>query len=300
MSLQDIRSECTDFATQLQPFVDGELASDDHRRVSDHLEACTACRHAVGEQMWVRSTLRSLPPPVAPSRLRQHVLLALDEVEAEQIRVQAPSRAARFRHAARQFARGSLSMLPAAAVAAGLFAFAKSSFDADTPARAPAVATTPGIGLHTPVVVPETSERVAARRVEMAPDGAAPSRTRARDVQLVSARLEDGDAQERGAHLMFRILRDGRAAGPHVIDKQRPAGGPIPQGTPVTFRGQRYLMGHTAEGHPFLHFERGGIAHWVRLEQVPAPASARNGSMPPPDDLALLLDVADHLSGERE
>ena len=60
MSLQDIRSECSDTAALLQPYVDGELAVAEQERVACHLEDCRPCRSAVAEQQWVRATLRAV------------------------------------------------------------------------------------------------------------------------------------------------------------------------------------------------------------------------------------------------
>lgn len=298
MSLQDIRSECSEFATLLQPFIDRELADDEHERVSHHLSSCRACRSAVSEQMWVRATLRSLPMPTAPVALRRAILGQLDDVDAEL--VQATAATSMWRRAserARTFVRGGLQgglvMVPAAAVALGLFVVTRG--DTGTDASPPSLGTS---------LVSASAKRPVAERLAMRsrwsdhlatvalPPRVAGSDPRAQRVQLVGAHLDGDNDVEQGARLMFRVVQEGQVEGAQVVDRQRPAGGPPPRGTPVTFRGQRYLMGRADDGNPFLHFEHGGIAHWVGLD----PVSPRTGT----DDLAILLDVADHLSGARE
>ena len=125
MSLENIRSECSEVAALLQPHVDGELADAEACRVSDHLENCDACRAAVSEQMWVRATLRAVEREPAPQALRARVLLSLDEVDREEAAAAEPeappSLWARLRARSGDLFKGGLVMVPAAAVAAGLF-----------------------------------------------------------------------------------------------------------------------------------------------------------------------------------
>ena len=84
MSLKDIRSECSDVAGFLQPYVDGELNEDEQEQVASHLESCSGCRAAVSEQAWVRATLQAVERDAAPQALRAKILLGLDEVDREQ------------------------------------------------------------------------------------------------------------------------------------------------------------------------------------------------------------------------
>jgi len=286
MSLQEIRSECTDVATLLQPFIDRELGDEEHERVAGHLDTCHACRIAVSEQLWVRSTVRTLERSTAPASLRERIFADLDEVDGHAI---APLRWARFRSALRGLARGSVVMLPATAVAAALFVVAMGEVPSTT-----ALGTSLAISGETqsaPEPPPGWSSALAEMQPEVAPLRAGPEGSHL--VQLVGARLD-----EPSARLMFRVLHDGNPAGPRIVARQRPAGDPPPRGTPITFRGQRYLLCFAEDGAPFLHFEHGGMAHSVRLESSGAARSPRPADAS--EDLALLLDVAAHLSGERE
>jgi len=142
MSLENIRSECSEYAALLQPHVDGELADEEQHRVSDHLEKCGACRTAVSEQMWVRATLRSIDREAAPTGLRANVLAALDVADAEQPehapgaeadgpdpKGQVVSIDARRGGRVRDLIRGGMVMIPAAAVAAGLFFVARGGLE---------------------------------------------------------------------------------------------------------------------------------------------------------------------------
>lgn len=127
MSLEDIRRDCSDVAALLQPYVDGELQDDEQEKVGEHLEACSACRAAVTEQAWVRATLQSIERERAPQALRARVLQGLDEVDREAEREvaatqQAPPGAwARAWGRIANFGRGGLIMVPAGAVAVGLY-----------------------------------------------------------------------------------------------------------------------------------------------------------------------------------
>lgn len=299
MSLKDIRSECSEFAALLQPHVDGELDDEEQRRVSEHLEVCDACRSAVSEQMWVRATLRSLDREAAPTQLRRGILAALDEEDAAQeetssevidapvspVSIEARPRGSRRR----DLFRGSLVMVPAAAVAAGLFFVARGGLEpvqtlpsaglsaAMTPARGPAddgSADTPAL-----------SELDAIRPQLDFPLQVAPSRDEDR-VELVGARLDPADQAGLGARLRYRVGGD-----QHVIDRQRPIGGPQPSGATVVFRGQPYTVNHES-GAPTLHFELGGVAHQLTLEGARPSRAAIEVDSP---DFAVLLDMAHQL-----
>ena len=118
MSLEHIRSECSDVAAALQPYVDGELTDEEQDKVAEHLEGCSGCRAAVSEQMWVRATLRAVEREQAPRGLDAKILLRLDEVDREA----APAvRSVSWSRRLKDLFRGGLVMLPAGAVAAALF-----------------------------------------------------------------------------------------------------------------------------------------------------------------------------------
>ncbi len=307
MSLENIRSECSEFAALLQPHVDGELADEEQRRVSDHLERCDACRSAVSEQMWVRATLRSLQREEAPSALRARVLGALDEAEAAQTAerpAESESDAAspiplpvgRGRRA-RDLLRGGMVMIPAAAVAAGLFFVARGGLEP--------VQTLPNPGLsaamtRAPATPPPSTEDPPALtqlerlqpRLDFPLQVAAPAG--AERVQLVGARLDPTDTDSLGARLRYRVAAH---EGAHwVEDRQRPIGAAAPRGTTVVFRGQPYTVSHAKSGAPTLHFEHGGVSHMLTLEG----ASGRSQGSVDVDspDFAVLLDLAHQLAEE--
>lgn len=152
MSLEDIRSECSDIAGLLQPYVDGELQADEQEKVAEHLHRCKGCRAAVSEQAWVRATLQSVDRDRAPQALRARIFQGLDEVdreaEAEAAAEQAstPGFAARMWARVRDMGRGGLIMVPAGAAAIGLFFFARQGVPDDNQPTAHAALPVGGIG----------------------------------------------------------------------------------------------------------------------------------------------------------
>ncbi len=337
MSLENIRSECSEFAALLQPHVDGELADEEQHRVSDHLERCAACRTAVSEQMWVRATLRSIEREAAPTGLRANVLAALDAADAEQPAGQKPdaehdqaqaatskadpadedgnvvSMGSRRGGRIRDMMRGGMVMIPAAAVAAGLFFVAQGGLEP--------VQQLPGPGLsaamsRAPLATPEQDPSVAlsadpsktgSKRPTLSeldeirpqldfPLQVAPSKPEER-VQLVGARLDPrAGASSLGASLRYRISGDhsDNQRIQHIVDRQRPIGGPQPSGTTVVFRGQPYTVSHDSGG-PTLHFEHGGVSHQLTLEGSVARSGTVKVDSP---DFSVLLDMAHQLARE--
>jgi anti-sigma factor (TIGR02949 family) len=269
MSLQDIRSECADTAALLQPYVDGELASAEQERVAAHVECCRPCRSAISEQQWVRATLRAVKRDVAPTSLRARILLELDDVDREVV-VPAPTRPswwARLGSAIADAGRGAMIMVPAGAVAVGLFFVAREGFtpaesmpdglgSALTRVRADAVA---GGTSH------PTPPRPGASLPPMSPSSLGASKLG--ELQLVRADVP-GTAHPPhvpGARLRYEIVRDGLPTGQHVIDQQAPAG-VRPSGTLVEFRGRQFLLDRTSGDEPAVHFELAGVSHMFVLE----------------------------------
>ena len=152
MSLEDIRSECSDIAGLLQPYVDGEVQDDEQEKVAEHLHRCKGCRAAVSEQAWVRATLQSVDRERAPQALRARIFQGLDEVdreveaEAAAEQASAPSFAARMWSRVRDMGRGGLIMVPAGAAAIGLFLFARQGVPDETQPTAHAALPVGGIG----------------------------------------------------------------------------------------------------------------------------------------------------------
>lgn len=298
MSLKDIRSECSDVAALLQPYVDAELADDERERVAEHLQDCDPCRAAVSEQLWVQATLRVLDPEQAPASLRNKVLARLDEVDVREQERQ-PGLWTRIASRGRDFMRGGLVMVPAAAVAGVLFLVARGGLEPATQLSPSGIGTAlSSAKLAAPPATPEQSE-VGSEIADLEPDVDFPIqivRPRAElghdeDVQLVGARLDDADSAVRpGARLRYRVFAPGADDEHHVIDRQRAAGGPAPAGSPITFKGRQYLLVRTPSGEPVLHFERSGVAHMLRLE----PGGLAPGASK--DDFSILLDVAHRLA----
>ena len=302
MSLENIRSECSDVAALLQPYVDGELADEEQRQVADHLENCEACRAATSEQMWVRATLRSLEREPAPSGLRAGVLAALDaadledEAEAgttsEADNAPIPIESGRKRRV-RDLFRGGMVMVPAAAVAAGLFFVARGGLEPVQTLPPAGLSAAMGQARTTPsapaadTVVDKTAGLTQLDDIRPQLDfplQVAPSQQR---VELVGARLDNAGKPGLGARLRYRVAGD-----QHVIDRQRPIGGPAPSGAKVVFRGQPYTVSHDT-GAPTLHFELGGVAHQLSLEGATASSGGIDVDSP---DFAVLLDMAHHLA----
>ncbi|MBC8071554.1 MAG: zf-HC2 domain-containing protein [Deltaproteobacteria bacterium] len=296
MSLEDIRSECSETAALLQPYVDGELETPDAERVSEHVTACRACRAAVAEQHWVRATLRALEREQAPTALRGSILAALDEVELEHSDVSSVGsavaplvvsrpRAARPRASMwssawstlADISRGAMVMVPAGAVAVGLFFVARDGMMpvSGVPGELGAALMTTEQSL-----APSTTTTDRTRPGESLP----PATTIGRgQLQLVGAQVSD-DASRASAHakLRYEILRDGLRTGRHVVDHQSPLGGPAPAGHPVDFRGRRFVIETTPIGEPAIYFESAGLSHSFVLE---------GGDHD--DDIPVLLELAE-------
>lgn len=313
MSLRDIRSECSDVAGLLQPYVDAELSEEEQERVALHLSACRGCRAAVSEQSWVRATLRALPREPAPQAMRAKVLLALDTVDREdQARVAAatpvPSRpglAARIWSRLADLGRGGLIMVPAGAAAIGLFFVVR---DATLPTEGSTAGPAMGIGGAVDLVAGQRPPSAPADDAlgdlaKLPPQvGFEPQvpTSRAEDgVQLVGANL-DRTAGSAAARLRFRLLQHGRPTGHHVIDHQLPATEADVRGRPVSVGGRRYHLERDDTGAAVLHFIVGGVAHALRLEgpstRFQTGEVVDDSGEIVPADFAPLLPVADHFA----
>lgn len=66
-------------------YVDGRLRGNDRTRMAAHLAECDSCSQTIDDLSAVRSTLRDLPPPVAPARLRTR-LMVIASIERDAIR----------------------------------------------------------------------------------------------------------------------------------------------------------------------------------------------------------------------
>jgi anti-sigma factor (TIGR02949 family) len=269
MSLEDIRSECSDTAALLQPYVDGELASAEQERVAAHLECCRPCRAAVSEQQWVRATLRATPREVAPVSLRSRILLDLDAVDRETAVAVAPVAKrpgmwSRLMSAIADASRGALVMVPAGAVAVGLFLVVREGL---TPAHTMPTTMAGGLGTALAEAHADVAKESARSTNPTRPGASLPplGAQGSGELQLVRAEVPGTPAMAPGARLRYEIVRDGLPTGQHVIDQQAPAG-IAPTGTPVNFRGRRFLVDQTSGGEPAVHFELAGVSHMFVLE----------------------------------
>jgi len=311
MSLEDIRSECSEIASQLQPYVDGEVQRDDQERVAEHLQRCQGCRVAVSEQAWVRATLQSVERDRAPQALRAKILLGLDDVERETDAealadvAQTPpvSAAARMWARLRDFGKGGLIMVPAGAMAMGLFFVTRdgpeltSTEVAGTPliggallpgAEHPAPAPTKPKSVVTPPPTATQAEKgtdeastdiddnllrlVRAIEPSVGFDVQLPSGVSRRSgdpsqIQLVGASVDRGmRANNPGVRLRYELRSQGRATGQHLLDRQLPAGSDDTPGQLVSVDGQQYRLHRNAAGSPVVYFRFRNILHAVTLE----------------------------------
>jgi mycothiol system anti-sigma-R factor len=296
MSLEDIRSECSDTAALLQPYVDGELAAPDQERVTEHVAGCRACRAAVDEQQWVRATLRAMEREQAPAALRGRILAALDAVQLEQgdtsmadasIVAAKPARRSparpswwsRLLSSFGDVARGGLVMVPAGAVAIGLFFVAR---DGMVPVSRMPHQLGAGLLASEHAMPGATSPHHTPRPGESLPPAMGPGRGK---LQLVGAQVGDESPRDNGARLRYEILRDGERTGRHLVDHQLPLGTPAPAGRQLEFHGHRFVIDRTAGGEPSIHFESAGMAHRFVLE----------GGVHGDDDLTFLLELAEQM-----
>lgn len=333
MSLEDIRSECSDTAALLQPYVDGELGATEQERVASHLESCRPCRAAVQEQHWVRATLRAVQRDVAPAALRARIGAELDAIDREpasasQTRASGtslsttgmvvhgksgpegrddqtpastgrPSMWARAMTTLADVARGGMVMVPASAVAVGLFFVAREGMVPVDPSGAHL-----GAAMSSPRVQPRSDEKTvapeSAQRSPLAsgdPFAAPPRNPLSGEVQLVHARLADDDPRRPGASLHYEVFRDGRPTGQRLVDHQVPsAAGRSSSGIPVVFGGHTFHLDRTAVGDPVVHFEVAGVAHMVVLEAAIGRSPTAEPDLP---DFSFLLDFADRNIRER-
>ncbi|MCX4245439.1 anti-sigma factor family protein [Paraliomyxa miuraensis] len=308
MSLKDIRSECSDVAGLLQPYVDGELNDQEQEQVAAHLEDCAGCRTAVSEQAWVRATLQAVQRDPAPHALRAKILLGLDEVDRERAAEAAasapPGLGARLWARMRELGRGGLIMVPAGAVAIALFFMAREGIV--TPDGTEMTAS-PGVGVAGAIVpgaeashgsVDDDDDDVMRAIAELEPQVGirvqVPQKA-SHELQLVGARLHHaGDDQPPAAHLRYR-LPDGQL----VIDRQRPATASfrVAGGTALAYSGRSYDLHRDAVGRPVLSFELGGVAHSLVLEGGATLPHAPHAADPDEPDYAPLLRFAARLDG---
>jgi anti-sigma factor (TIGR02949 family) len=294
MSLEDIRCECTDAAKLLQPYIDGELARDEHERVARHLESCTGCRSAVREQNWVRTVLQTLEREPAPQALRARILLGLDEVDAE--RGEAATRGSieqglgqRIRRRMRDLARGGMIMIPAGAVAVALFVAARQGM---LPGDSETKAATPGSLVDQDDSNEDEDVLQALEELQPQLDFPVQVARQRGAAQLVSAGLEANVPHSQGgpgARLEYDVPEPGGVA-TRVIDRQAQPSGFAPRGDRKVFRGQTYYLDRDSEGRPVVYVQIGGVAHVLTVRGGHQRHHA--GNRPSAADFAVLLNLA--------
>lgn len=301
MSLKDIRSECSDVAGLLQPYVDAELTAGEQVVVATHLEDCSGCRAAVSEQAWVRATLQNVERETAPQALRAKILLGLDEVDQEQAAEAAasapPGFGTRMWARLRDLGRGGLIMVPASAVAVALFFMAREGLV--TP-ETPEVAT-PGYGLGSAILpgaeasVPHADDGLNRAIAELEPQvgflpQVATGSKAADDPQLVGASLDERGTEAPAARLRYQL-----SGGQHVVDRQLPAGAFSPRGTTYDVSGRSYHLHFDDAGQPVLSFKVGGIGHMLVLEGAVVRPEDRDSVGPKRPHYDVLLKFAARL-----
>jgi hypothetical protein len=286
----------------------------------------------VQEQHWVRATLRAVQRDHAPAALRARIVAELDLFDRDPAASDAgastssagtpgtlphadggraargnthpqpivrPSLWSRAVATLADVARGGMVMVPASAVAVGLFFVAREGMVPVEPSGANL-----GAAMSSPTVHPQRKDGSPSSSGAPASESAkpksdlvvAPPRSPMHgNVQLVHARVADDDPSK-GASLHYDVLRDGRPTGQRVVDHQVSAGARPPSGIPVVFGGHRYLLDQTAVGDPVLHYEVGGVAHMVVLEGSIGRAPSAQPDLP---DFSFLLDFADRNMKER-
>lgn len=293
MSLEDIRCECTDAAKLLQPYIDGELARDEHERVARHLESCTGCRSAVREQHWVRATLKTLEREQAPQALRARILLALDEIDEERTKAGTqiaarPARGRRFFLSLRGLARGGMIMIPAGAVAVALFVAARQGIlPGDTDATAATAGSLVSQKSRDDNAVFRALEELQPK-LDFPVQVAKPHGT----AQLVGAGLDadlTGPLGRPGAWLEYDIPKPGGVA-TRVLDRQAHPSGIAPSGDRKVFRGRAYYLDRDGEGRPVVYVQVGGVAHVLTVRGGHERDVATN--RPSGADFAVLLNLA--------
>ncbi len=70
---------CCDVTELLSSYLDGELNSDTHNLVKEHLERCERCRRELEGVQHVKTALRSLPELEFPSRLHAQIMSAVTQ-----------------------------------------------------------------------------------------------------------------------------------------------------------------------------------------------------------------------------
>ncbi|RMG95456.1 MAG: zf-HC2 domain-containing protein [Deltaproteobacteria bacterium] len=297
---------CQDVAGLLQPYVDGELGSEDIPRVAEHIERCAACRAVVGEQAWVRTLLAGVAPHRAPAHLERAVRSALDEAQRSDDGL--------LSGIGRRFAaffRGGLVMVPAGTVALAILVAARAGLfpgvaepgpdevraEVAVPAAAPTV---PEARAEAQAPLPsEVLDRLAALEPEVGFAVQPP----ADGIELVSAHAYPAQAaaeRPRRAHLEVRVpLPDGTGF-VRVRDVQERADVPTDGGTKVKYRGRTYDV-YGDETDPRVAFVAHGVRHVLSLSEPPTEAQAQElartkaGARHGPTT-ALLLRVADRLA----
>lgn len=313
MSLKDIRSECTEVAGLLQPYVDGELSDHEQEPVADHLERCSGCRAAVTEQTWVRTTLHAVQREAAPQSLHTRLALRLDEVDREwAAEAQAsapPGLAARVWARLRDLGRGGLIMVPAGAVAVGLFYVVQQGAVPQSDGAASA-----GYGLGSAILpgaeagIPHTEaaatpspsatdddlfSAIAVLQPQVDFQVQVPSRSDAsKGVQLVGATLDRHGDEAPGARLRYQL-----PGGRHLVDRQLPADALTPRGTQHERSGQSFYLHRTDAGQAMVFVTINGVGHVLVLEGgTGAPGEDGDGTdTPERPDYKMLLKFAAQL-----
>jgi mycothiol system anti-sigma-R factor len=76
-------AECADYLEQIVFFIDNELAEADCAAVRKHLDSCNPCLEKYDLQRTMKAVVARSCAEVAPSELRERVMLRLHQVRIE-------------------------------------------------------------------------------------------------------------------------------------------------------------------------------------------------------------------------
>ena len=68
---------CEEYASLLDPFIDGELGADEATRVREHLACCPACAAYAGDAMAIRAAFDNIDEIEVPDGLADGVMAAI-------------------------------------------------------------------------------------------------------------------------------------------------------------------------------------------------------------------------------
>jgi hypothetical protein len=269
---EEMSTERAEVMAMLQPYIDGELSSEDSERFASTLEDSAELSQMVQEQCWVRNTLNSVDRDSAPQSLRARVLLALDEEDRATALDEAkrsPSLLTRLKARFGQVGRRGLMMVPAGALAVAVFIMAK---DGNLPG---AVEGTQG---SLQAEMPDGDAALLQQLASMEPalgfpvQHANPDASATRGVRLVSASFREPTLDRPAAASMTYRVRASHGRTMQVLDVQSrvpsETGASRISGSDMTtrsFEGKTYTVNRNA-ARVVVSFVEQGVLHELSFD----------------------------------